>query len=129
MSAANERLEDILRRWRGGGLNVEAAIAVRDYDKCRRAESEAKAAFADLVELLEEDGALDVLKARRADVLECVELWRRNVEAMPGWLEETKSELDDVRRRMSARRKIGGVYGGNALDSRRSGIRVKIKAR
>lgn len=126
MATKIETARALLGKWRDCGLKVGDAISVRDFDKCRRADAEARGAFSELVGILDKELSLEL----KQEILDGVELWAGNVEAMPDWLAETKDELESVKSRLSVRRKLGGVYASKAAQaSDRSGLRLKIKAR
>ena len=129
MPEKTEKLKDLLRSWAACGEKVRDAIVVRDFETCQRADSEARRLFGSMVAIIDSEEGLESISELTTEVLGIVELWRRNVESMPDWLKETGREIESVRTRLSTRRKLGGAYDIASATGRRSGIRLKVKAR
>ena len=126
MPALEDNLRNVLLRWEEAGRAVSFAIVNKDYEACRKANRDASAAFKILAELL--DAGAD-LASFREEALAGVKVWQRNIKAMPSWMEDVQQELKSVQQRIAVKRKLSGAYALEANGGKRSGIRLKIKAR
>ena len=121
-----ESLEALVEKWGACGRIAGTAIANRDYEACRKASKEASAIFEKMKSFLGFGSATPAAELKDR-IVSCIDIWRKNIESMPEWLDATNAELENVKRRISTRRKIGDVY--KKSGEAHSGIRVKVKAR
>lgn len=118
-------VRELLEEWTACAAAMEAAAKAKDFDLMSKKFREGRSFFQRLGRLVRADK--DSLKGERQALDAGVKRWQEVVSLLPGWMSETKQELESVRKRRTVKSKLSSAYERSA--SKKTGVKLYVKAR